>query len=84
MDKPIIVTNTVAPIELATEDLTKNMKCVVNSFQKHSNSDLTPIYWTGVNISKQTYDKVEWYLEDTICNTQKIIQWNVSLRNSIK
>lgn len=79
MDIPIIVTNTIAPIELATEDLTNNMKCIVNSLQKHLNNNLTPIYWNNVKISKQMHNKVEWYLEDTICHTQKFIRRNVSL-----
>lgn len=83
MDEPIVITNTIAPIELATEDLTKDMKCIVNSLQKYLNYDLTPIYWNNVNISKQANDKVEWYLEDTICHTQKIIRRNVSLYNII-
>jgi len=82
MEKPIITT-IVAPIELATEDkLSNNTKCVVTSFQKQSNNDLSLIYWNVGNISKQPYDKSEWYLEDTICHSQiwNSLQ-NVSLRS---
>lgn len=79
MDKPIVVTNMIAPIELASEDLTNNTKCIVNGLQKHLNNNLTPTYWNNVNISKQTDDKIEWYLEDTICHTQKFLRRNVSL-----
>lgn len=75
MNKPIIVTDTITPIELATEDLSKNMKCVLSGFQTYSNDELSLIYWTKVNISKQTYDKREWFLEDTICHKQ--ILWSL-------
>jgi hypothetical protein len=82
MDKPIIITDTITPIKLAAEDLSKDMKCVVNGFQKNSNDDLSFIYWTKISISKQTYDKSEWYLENTICHKQLL--WSlhhVSLRS---
>lgn len=83
MEKSIIVTNMVAPIELATENqLSNNTECVVTSFQKQSNNDLSLIYWNVVNILKQPHDKSEWYLEDTICHSQiwNSLQ-NVSLRS---
>jgi len=69
----------VASIKLATEDLSNNTECVVISFQKQSNSDLLLKYWNVVNISKQAYDKSEWYLEDTICHWY-LLQ-NVSFRS---
>jgi len=82
MEKAIIAT-IVAPIELAAEDkLSNNTECVVTSFQKQSNNDLSLIYWNAANISKQPYDKGDWYLEDTICHSQiwNSLQ-NVSLRS---
>lgn len=84
MEKSIMATIG-APIELATEDkLSSNTECVVTSFQKQSNNDLPIIYWNVVNISKQPYNKGEWYLEDTICHSQiwNSLQ-NVSLRSLI-
>jgi len=78
MENSIIATSMTAPIELATEDrLSNNTECVVTSFQKQSNNDLSLAYWNVVNILKQPYDKSEWYLEDTICHSQI---WN-SLQN---
>lgn len=79
MDKPIIVTSTVAPIELATEKLSKNMNCVVSSFEKYINSELSLVYWNMVNISKQIYSEDEFYLDDTICNGDIRSLRNVSL-----
>lgn len=78
-----IIATIIAPIELATEDkLSNNTECVVTKFQKQSNNDLSLIYWNVVNVSKQSYDKSEWYLEDTICHSQiwNSLQ-NVSLRS---
>lgn len=75
MDKPIIIMDTVTPIELAAKDLSKDMKCVVNSFQKNLNENVSFIYWTNINISKQTYDKSEFYLEDKICHEH--ILWSL-------
>ena len=77
MENSINVTSLVTPIELAAEDqLLNNMECIVTSFQKQSNDDLSLMYWNVVNISKQSYGKSEWYLEDTICHLQ--------IRNSLQ
>lgn len=83
MDKPIIVTGAVAPIELATEDLSENTKCVVHSFQKHSNNDLTLVYWNTVNVSKiEWYNNNEWYiLKDTFCHEKIWSSQHVSFHN---
>lgn len=86
MEKSIIPSSMVAPIELVDEDqLSNNTECVVPSFQKQSNNELQLIYWNVVNIAKQTYDKSEWYLEDTICHSQiwDSLQ-NVSIHSVIK
>ncbi|XP_025208381.1 flocculation protein FLO11-like isoform X1 [Melanaphis sacchari] len=75
MEKYIITDSMmVTSIELATEELSNNTKCVVISLQKQSKNDLSLIYWNVVNILKQEYDKSEYYLEDTICHSQI---WNL-------
>lgn len=86
MDTPITVTSTVAPIELATKDLSENIKCVVNSFQKHSDNDLTLVYWNMVNISKiEWFDNNEWYiLKDIFCQDKVWSLHHVSFHNIIE
>lgn len=85
LNKPVVVTNTLAPIGLAKvkKNLSKtNMSCVVSGFQKSSNEELSMFYWNAVNVSKQEYHKTEWYLNDTICHGKTI--WsliNVSLHH---
>lgn len=82
MKKSATAFSMIAPIELATEDLLNDTECVVTSSQKQSNDDLSLIYWNVVNISKQTYEKSDWYLEDTICHSQIwYLLHNVSLRS---
>lgn len=86
MDRPVVVTSTVAPIELATGNLSENIKCVVNSFQKHSNHELTLVYWSMVNISKnEEYDNNEWYiLKDIFCHKRIWPLQHVSFRYVLK
>lgn len=68
MTVPVLTTNEVAPIKLAADDLSKNMRCGVSGFQQHSDDNLTFIHWNMVNVSKRyKSDKTVWYLEDTIC-----------------
>lgn len=80
MDEPIVVTSTVAPIELAAEKLSENLICVVSSFKKFTNNNLSLVYWNMVDISKQI-DKNELYLEDTICDGRILSLQDVSYPN---
>lgn len=86
MDTPVIVTSTVAPIELATEYLSENIKCVVNSFQKYSNNDLTLVYWNMVNVSEiEWFNNSEWYIiNDTFCHEKIWSSPHVSFHNVLE
>ncbi|VVC40213.1 Peptidase S1, PA clan,Serine proteases, trypsin domain [Cinara cedri] len=73
IDKPVKVTDTVAPIELSTEDLSKNSKCIVSGLKKMTNNDTVLVYWNMAVIDKpkQTYNEIEMYFKDhAICREQ--------------
>lgn len=79
MDKPIIATSIVAPVELATKELSKNINCVISSFEKYINNELSIIYWNMVNVSTHIYSQGDFYLEDIICDKGIWPLQNVSL-----
>lgn len=80
INEPITIINTVTPIELATEDFSTDMKCVISGYQEHSNnSNSVLVYWNVVNVSKHATDL---YLRDTICNEKS--PQNVSLYDSFQ
>jgi len=84
MNEPIVVSKTLTPIKLATEDLSENMKCVISSFSRNSDEDFALIYWKMVNISKHKSNNNKWYLKDTICHGKIQYLQNVSNRTQFR
>lgn len=81
MDELVVITSTVAPVELATADLSQIMYCSINSFQNDPKDVSTIVQWNMVNISKRMDYENKWYLEDTICHNNIPFSQEVSISN---
>lgn len=79
MDRPVTADDTVAPIEMASDDLSKDTECVVSGIEKRPDSRAALIYWNEVNVSEQAHDKSEWHLQDTLCHSDALSTRSVSI-----